>query len=58
MKNMIPELYATKVYYHLHEMRTSVEFHGSQFSTDGHKPMDKRKQDIQLMPKPKDLKQF
>ena len=38
--------------------KTSVEFYGSQFTTQGHKPTDKKIQDIQLMPKPKDIKQL
>ena len=38
--------------------KTSVAFYGSQFTTQGHKPTDKKIQDIQLMPKPKDIKQL
>ena len=38
--------------------KTSVGFCGSQFTAQGHKPTDKKIQDIQLMPKPKDIKQL
>ena len=38
--------------------KTSVEFYGSQFTTQGHKPNDKIIQAIQLMPKPKGIKQL
>ena len=38
--------------------KTSAEFYGSQFTKQGHKPMDKKVQVIQLMPEPKDIKQL
>ena len=38
--------------------RMSFEFCGSQFTTQGHKPMNKKIQDIQLMPELKDIKQL
>ena len=36
--------------------KTSVEFYGLQFVTNGHKPTDNKFHDIQLMPEPKDIK--
>ena len=38
--------------------KTSVKFFGLQFTTDGHKPTDKKVQDVQMMPQPKNLKQL
>ena len=38
--------------------KTSVEFYGSQVTTQDHKPTEKKIQDIQLMPKPKGIKQL
>ena len=38
--------------------KSSVEFYGSQFTTQGHKSTDKKMQDIQLMPKPKTLSNY
>ena len=42
----------------IQHVKTSVEFCGSQFTTQGHKPINKKIQDIQLMPEPKDIKQL
>ena len=38
--------------------KTSVEFCGLHFTTDGHKPTNKKIQDVQMMPQTKDLKQL
>ena len=47
------EIGAEKIQY----KKTSVEFYELQFTTEGHKPTDKKVQDIQMMPQPKDLQQ-
>ena len=38
--------------------KTSVEFYGLQFTTNGHKSIDKKFHDIHLMLEPKDIKQL